>query len=120
MARTALTVITGVHSGVPISFAAADLVNGNSMVNTGGSLLICRNTTAAAVNITLRTNHYIDGDATNGGLKCPDRVVSVPVSPAGAPAFMLGPFPTDCYNQADGTLSIDCAAALSLSVLSIQ
>lgn len=111
MARTALAVTPAARTGTPLAFTASDQVNGNSFINDGQTVLIVRNTSGAPVNITLRTIFTADGD-----LKIPDRVVSIP---NGIVAMLLGAFVPSFYNQADGSVSVDCAASLQLVALSI-
>lgn len=111
MARTALVVVQPARQGVQLTFTASDQLNGNEFGNDGQTVLIVRNTGAAPVNITMRAQESIDGD-----LKVPDRVVSVP---NGIIAMALGIFLTDVYNQANGTVAVDCAASLQLMALKI-
>jgi hypothetical protein len=117
MARTALPVTAPNKTGVTLGFTASDQVNGNSFVNDGRSVLVARNTGGAPATLTLRVTRIEDGDAVTG-LKVPDRVVSIPVSTAAAPATILGTFSQDIYNQPDGTVSVDCSASLMMMVLS--
>jgi hypothetical protein len=111
MARTQLPVTQATHTGVLFAFTTSDQVNGNQFVNDGRTVLIVQNTENTPVNLMIRTNRVEDSD-----LKVPDRVVSIP---NGITGVMLGTFPQDIYTQADGTVWLDCAAALNLMLLSI-
>ncbi len=113
--RTALPVTFASHAGTTISLSGCDLVNGNAFLNNGPTVLLVRNTGASPVTLTIRTNDIVDGD-----LIVPNRTVSIPVSTAASPIEMLGTFLTDIYNQIDGTVFLDCSAALSIAVLAIQ
>ena len=113
--RTALTVVPSIRAGVSVSFTSCDLVNGNSFMNDGQTVLMVRNTGASPVSLTIRTSVIIDGD-----LVVQNRVVAVPVSTAAAPAFMLGAFLVQVYNQVDGHVWLDCAAALLIVPLNVQ
>lgn len=111
MARTPLPVMPAARTGTQLAFTPSDQVNGNSFLNDGQTVLIVRNPTGAPINITLRTTLVADGD-----LKLPDRVVSVP---NGIVALLLGAFVQGTYNQADGSVFVDCAAILQLVAISI-
>jgi hypothetical protein len=114
MARTLINPAVLGTAGSLISFVASDVVNGNAFANVGSQCLVVRNTGAIAANMTLRTVKIEDGD-----LKLPDRVVSVPPTPIGTPAFMYRPVQPDIYNQTDGTVSVDGSPGLTLAVVSI-
>ena len=111
MARTVLPVLVAVNTGVTLAFTAADLVNGNTFINDGHTLLVARNTGGAPLNVTLIAAQKIDGDLVVAN--------RVEVVPAASSVLLRGAIPADVYNQPDGTVFVDCSAAAGLLAISI-
>lgn len=116
MARTPIPTNIPPHNGSAVSFTASDQVNGNTMDNSGyNRLLMVRNTSGSPVNLTLGVPLLMDQD-----LKVPDRVISIPAATAGAPAYLVGPFDPNIYNQPDSTINLTASAALLYAVVAPQ
>lgn len=111
MARTQVAPTVSQHTGSQLALAAFDLVNGMGFgANTGTMVLIFRNAGAGPVTVTVRTNHFVDGD-----LKTPDRAVVV----GAGQIELVGTFPPDIYNQADGLVYMDASGALQYAAIQI-
>lgn len=109
MARSALTVLTPVVTGLDPAHAAAN-VDGNSVPGTADIIVEVVNGAGAPITVTVPT------PATVGGLAITDGGGTVP---AGGRRW-FGPFRADLFNQADGTVSIDYSAVTSVTVTAIR
>jgi hypothetical protein len=137
MARTAIT--TGLAilgrdtSALAPSAQAADATNGNYLPFTIGSsygpystVLIVANADSASHNVILRASGYtgLPGDAANSGLVAPQNTVftqssvgDLTITVANGTTRYIGPFTTDRFTQADGSLWFDWSAATSMTVI---
>lgn len=106
MPRTAITPQAAGSSGLSPNFEAAN-VDGNSFAVRPGRLLEVKNTSAAAVNVTIPTPGTVDG------LAIADRVVAVPAT-TGHVRIALGK--GDVYRQTDGAALVDYAAVAGVTV----
>ncbi len=113
MARLALTVQQLVRdgSGITPNYQAPQLAGGNSFANDGNVLLHFKNTNAAARNVTIQT------PGTIAGLAIADLVVTVPALTGDK---MVGPFPPNVFNQADGCVYLDYDAVADLTVAVVR
>ncbi len=103
MARVDMDVKSINTAGVDVLDAANSELIGNDGVafpNNGRVYLMLYNTTSGAVNVTIATPATFDTD-----LELDDRVVAVP----GDGALLVGVFPTNLYNQANGNIDVDAA-----------
>lgn len=106
MARTALTVQEIARTGLTPSFSAAN-ADGHSINNTGGRMFVeVKNTDASPITVTVLFGKTIDGQDTGAG-----REVTV----AASGDKMIGPFPTDDYNQSDGTVYVNFSAVTNVT-----
>lgn len=127
-ARTALTPVVLVTDG------SVSEGSGTALPPTGGAyildppgpnrlFLLVNNTYSAAENVTVRAggNGVTASGGTNPGVPFEaatvgDLVVSVPSSGT----VLIGPFTTDRFTQADGSISIDFAAAITGTIWVLQ
>lgn len=108
MPRTSLAIQAPSSGGLTPNYSAAN-VDGHSIVNNGQVMMIVKNASAAAINVTAQTPGIVDG------LALPDKVVSV--AAGGERHFRWDPGP---YNQADGTVYVDFSAVTSVTVAAFQ
>lgn len=108
MARTALPIISplGSYPALPLGagsaafvFTAPDAVNFNSFVATGRELLLVNNTGTTA---TITVHSVVDPSNRTGDITT--------YSVAGSTFAVLGPFKLPGWQQADGTIWVDCSA----------
>lgn len=144
MARTALTSAgsglislawdTGVAA--PASPASADATNGNILAFTTGTsygpyqvLLVVANGDSSSHNVILRGSGYtgLPNGSANSGIPSPATTVftqstvgDLTVAVANGKTEVIGPFTTDRFAQADGSLWIDWSAATSMTIYAIQ
>jgi hypothetical protein len=129
-ARTALTPVVLVQDGsvaLGAGTAIAGLVSGGAYVadppGPNKVAILIDNTYTAAENVTIRAGG--NGNTASGGTNPGVPFDSAPVGdlvvscPNGAYTF-IGPLTTDRYTQADGSLSIDFAGALTGTIWVIQ
>lgn len=93
MARQAATPQIATSAGANTTPVASH-VDGHMFTNTGQEVVVLKNTTAGAVNVTFVTPRTVDG------LAVPDRVVSVPATTGEVVVGHLDPL---TYNQPAGT-----------------
>ena len=110
MARTALVPQQVVRTGLTPVFSAAN-ADGHSIANDGKVVLEVKNTSGAPINVTIQTPGSVDG------LAIADLVVAIPLTSGDK---IIGPFPPGIYNQADGTIYVDFAAAPGLTVAALR
>lgn len=110
MARTDLTVQQIARTGLNASFSSADGTNQNAFANDGRTYLHVKNGGGSSINVTVDTPGVVDGLAV-GNL-----VVAVP----NGGERIIGPFPTNIYNQADGKVYVDWSAVTSVTAAAIR
>ena len=95
MARTDLTVQAVVKTGVVASGGVVGIADGHKFPNTGRTFVRVTKTTTSG-DITFQTPKTISG------LAIAELVVSLAVE-----TQLIGPFPTNLFNQADGKVYVD-------------
>ena len=106
MAREALTLQSIVRGGLEPAYTAAN-ADGHSVTNDGKRTFVhVNNGSGSEVTITIDTPGTVDGLAIS------DREVAVPAGEE----RMIGPFPTDWYNQSDGTVHVDYSDTTSVTI----
>ncbi len=113
MARTALTVqnVIRTSNGLTPSYTAAN-VDGHSIVNDGKkTFLQIKNTGVSACVVTIQTPGTVDGLAVT------ERTATVGATTGDK---MIGPFPQEYYNQADGTIYVDFDQVTSVTCAAIK
>lgn len=113
MARTALTTIQAVDTGVVKALAAANAL-GHSIDGGGSVLLEVANASGGSINVTVQTA------ATVNGLAVADQVVAV----AAATTKIIGPFRPAIYDRASGDTDagkvyVDFSAVTSVTCAAI-
>jgi len=100
-----LTAVAPARAVNPFALAgAAEL--GDEFVNDGKKLFVVNNGSGAAVEVTFATQKTVDGEAIA------DKVVDVP----NGEQHLLGPFPTDIYNDGDGKVQVTYEDHTSVTV----
>ncbi len=110
MPRTALTTVSTAtfSEGVAdVGFEAADQSNGNSFTNTGSELLIVNN--GSGGNVTITVTAFANRATFNEAWT---KTLLVATTDVG----LIGPFPTDKFNQADETVYVDWDTDTSITV----
>lgn len=111
--RTSIALQTApFQGGASISYAAADVTNGNKFDNDGSTVLVVKNTGAAAINVTVTA---VPDEA--------GRSVNLVQSVAAGAEAIIGPLRTGWWNQrgADlGKVYVSCSAAASIAALKLQ
>lgn len=105
MARTELTVQDLAATGITPSFAAAN-ADGHSLHGDGKSVIEVKNG-GSQITVTIQT------PATVSGLAVAEQVVTIPATTGDK---IIGPFPPNTYNQADGDVYIDFSAVASVTI----
>lgn len=101
MPRTALTVTEITRSGVAQpAVQSYDNANANSLPWNDGRVFLELSATTGTVNFTFAIPGPVDGQTV------PAKSIA-----AGTTPVLAGPFPPAVYNQADGTVFIDCDSA---------
>jgi hypothetical protein len=101
MPRTALTVREVVLAGVTMGEVSVDAANGMSFSNIGNETIFYMRTAGTVITVTFRVPAKVKG------LTITDVVVVM-----GATASLLiGPFPSEIFNQVDGTVYVDFSVA---------
>jgi len=129
-ARTALTpIVLGQDGSVALGSGTsiAGLVSGGAYVadppGPNKVFLLVDNTYSAAENVTVRAggNGTTASGGTNPGVPFDSAPVGdLVVSCTNGAYTLIGPFTSDRYTQADGSLSIDFASALTGTIWVIQ
>jgi len=85
---------------------------GDTFANTGAQLLLVEHTNQAgsAVTLTIATTLTIDGEAVN------DKQIVI----APGEKHLLGPFPPNVYNDANGNVVLSYSSATDIDVTVIQ
>ena len=90
MARGTLTVNNLSRSGNDITtMTAADATNGHAFDNDGNVFIVVRNGGAGSITVTVQTPRTVDDLA----------VADLTVSIAAGKTYLIGPFPTETFNQ---------------------
>jgi len=102
VARVEITPTLVTRDGVADPVAVLGTADGNSFANTGIAYVRAENLNLSSTRtITFILPQVIDGETVN------PRSETIPA----ASTRTFGPFPTDLYNQADGTVWVDEDAA---------
>lgn len=105
MARAAMTVQQIVRTGLNNTPASVNASDGNYFANDGRVFLHVINGSGSSINVTVGTPGSVDGLAIS------DLVVAVPAGDE----RMIGPFPTNIYNQADNTVYVDWSSGTTIT-----
>jgi hypothetical protein len=97
------TVQSIVAAGIVPSYAAA--ASSDKFANNGRTYLHVKNGGGAPITVTIVTQY------TAGGLALADQAVSV----ANGAEKVIGPFPTDLYNDANGETTVTYSATTSVT-----
>lgn len=108
MAITTLTVQKITKTGLAPSYSAAN-ADGHYVANNGRVFLHCKNTNAAARNVTIVTPNQVDGLAIS------DRTVTVPALTGDV---MIGPFSPEIYGSMM-TVTFDAVTDLTIAALQL-
>lgn len=101
MARTAVSIETVDRDGIAPSESVAIPADGVEIVNDGKMFVILKNEHTGAVVMTFQIAQTVDGES----------VTNKTVSVTNGTYKVVGPFPTNIYNQTGGKLYIDAATA---------
>lgn len=112
MARTLITPTVADRTGTVAfpALAALDNVNNNNFLNNGRILLEVKNTSAGALNLVIVLANTALPD-TQPGANLTFTGSGVVYSLAASADIVFGPFPPTIYNQSDGTVWVNPAAA---------
>ena len=116
MPRTPIPVVISDHAGVPLMTAASDPINGHSVANDEKTVVVFVNLTGDTLHATILCPNYQDGTISTGGLRVPDRVITI----TSGTSVMVGPFPAELFNQPDTLVYIDVDGPLQVIAASIQ
>ena len=97
------------RSANPVTLAQADSA-GDSWANTGAEALLVENTGTGSVTLTFTTYKQVDG------LDVADLQVAVPAGET----HLLGPFPTDVYNDPDGNAQVSYSSTSGVKVALVK
>lgn len=104
LARTVITPTAITSNGVTQTLTAVN-ADGNNFNNNGASLVVIANGYTATITATFQTPRTIDG------LAVADKEIAVPAGTT----FMAGPFGSNTFNQADGTVYVDFTETTSVT-----
>jgi hypothetical protein len=110
MARTALNPQQVTRAGLTPSYTAANGSGGHAMPNSGLGEFIYVKTTTNPVVVTVDTPGTVDGLAIG------NKTYNIGTSSE----RMIGPFPPNVYNQADGSVYIDFDVVTGASIAAIR
>jgi len=105
MPRTAITPQQISRSALTPTYAAGDSANGHSYPN-GGSEFLHVKTGGTGTTVTVKNPTTVDG------LTVPDRTYVLGTNTE----RMIGPFPPNLYNQADGNVYVDLSSATTVTL----
>ena len=108
MARGTISVQTISRSGLEPSYASAS-ADGDAFANNGRTFLHIKNT-GTEKTVTIVTPNTVDGLAIS------DRTVTVDATTGDV---MVGPFPTNIYNQSDDTVYVNYSSETDVTVAAI-
>jgi len=90
-----LTPVAPARAANPIAGQAAE-AGGDDFANDGRQLLLVDNGAVGALTLTVTTTKTVDGEAVA------DKTIAVPAGER----HLVGPFPTDVYNDGDGKVAV--------------
>jgi hypothetical protein len=105
-----MTVQQIARTGLNPSFAAVDGTNHNAFANDGRTFLYVTNAAGSPINVTIDTPGVVDGLA----------VGNLVVSVTNGQSRVIGPFPTNIYNQADGKVYVDWSSGTSITAAALR
>lgn len=111
-----LTVQTSVFGGLNYTLASAS--TGDEFNNDGKTFLVFLNGNASSRTLTIAAN-----DATKPGfgtIATPDTAVTIPGSGTNGGRCVVGPFPQDRFNDADGHVNYTLDDATGMTVAAIK
>lgn len=116
MARTTLTVLNAVRSGLLVrdSDLTAANTDGHAFENDGATVLLLVNTNASGRTITVQTPGTVDG------LAVADLSISIAAGNVTVQRLITATFPRVIYNQSDRTVYVDYSATAGLSVAAVR
>lgn len=100
-----LNVTTTGTAGADPAFVAAS-AGGDEFANDGKTYLEVQNTSAGAINVTINSQKVCDQGVDH------DQVVAV----AAGARRIIGPFPTDRWNDSNGRVQVTYSAAAGVNV----
>jgi len=106
-----LTAVAPARAANPIPGTPAD-PGGDVFANDGRKLLLVEHTNGAGSDVTLSVAITKDVDGVSVGTK--------DITIAAGTRHLLGPFPTDIYNDADGQVSLTYSDATDIEVAVID
>ena len=118
MAQQTVNVLSGPTGRLGLNVGslevAADAGLSEKWANTGFEFLEVNNTSAGAITLT----EVYNGNAVQDGVVTPNRTVSI----AAGARMILGPFPTNLYNDSSNNMNItwSAAAGMKLAVFRIS
>lgn len=104
LARTVITPTAITSNGVTQTLTAVN-ADGNNFNNNGATLVVIANGYTGTITATFQTPRTIDG------LAVADKEIAVPAGTT----FMAGPFGSNTFNQADGTVYVDFTETTSVT-----
>lgn len=113
MARLELTPQQPTRAGMTVTFAAANMPDGNKVSNNGRRQLRIKNS-GAEDTVTVLFGKSLDGVVLTQG-----KTITIPATTGD---ITTGTWPVDEYNQADGSLYINYAtgSGLTVAVIDVQ
>ena len=100
-----LTAVAPARAANELTLVAA-AAGGDDFVNDGKKLLVVNNGDVDALTVTITTQMEVDGEAIA------DKTVSVPAGEM----HLIGPFPTNVYNDGDGKVQVGYGDETSVTV----
>ena len=94
------------RSGLLKSLAAA-AVGGDEFVNTGSEFILIENASVGVITLTIATPQVIDTD-----LQVAERTVAL----AATSDYLIGPFPTGAYNDANAKVQLTYSGVTTLTI----
>ena len=108
---TALTVSTVARAGIVLSTLGTSADGaGNNFLNTGNEFLYIKNASVGTITVTLVNQLTIDGAA----------VTAKTVAILTLTEVLIGPFPTEIYNDANGKMNVTWSGVTSTTVLACK
>lgn len=100
-----IATLTTSRAGAKINQVAAN-GGGDAFVNTGVELLVIKNADSGAHTVTIVSQSTVDGLAVS------DRDVVIPAGEE----WVIGPFPTNVYNDTNNRVQLSYSAVTSVTV----
>jgi uncharacterized membrane protein len=117
MPRAALTVKTLSRTATNISAAnkaTIALADGVYFSNSGKEFLYLENIHTSDVVVTIQTGKTVDG------LAVAEKTVTLKETGVAGDIVLIGPFPTDVYNQSTGLVYVDVATDAVIKIIAVQ